>query len=265
MFPGHFLDFPGDPLRPGCDYAEWSARINAVHPATVYAHVATDPGFPGSSRWSTGSSTFSTTTTTPTKATGSQIWFAASRTRWSDADPLPARRQRAWGQTVSAALRLFRARPGLFASFAAAFVVLSLVTLALATLQVARRDAPADIGAPTENATGFWASLVALAITILTVATYFALLAAVAATLDRTGSWRPGDRRAHGPRRGAFAVPIVIAERCDGRTALRRSRILVRGRWWRTAVPLAIVIGLGLAAGPIAGIILLLGTDLSPR
>jgi hypothetical protein len=46
-YPGHFLDFPGDPLRPGCDYAEWSARINAKHPATVYAHVASDPEFPG--------------------------------------------------------------------------------------------------------------------------------------------------------------------------------------------------------------------------
>ena len=22
-FPGHFLDLPGDPLRPGCGYAEW--------------------------------------------------------------------------------------------------------------------------------------------------------------------------------------------------------------------------------------------------
>jgi hypothetical protein len=40
--------------------------------------------------------------------------------------------------------------------------------------------------------------------------------------------------------------------------------MLVKGRWWRTAVPLAIIIGLGLAAGPVAGITLLLGTDLSP-
>lgn len=46
-YPGHFLDFPGDPLRPGCDYAEWSARINSTHPATVYAHVTGDPAYPG--------------------------------------------------------------------------------------------------------------------------------------------------------------------------------------------------------------------------
>ncbi|MEU8224151.1 hypothetical protein [Kribbella sp. NPDC048915] len=45
-YPGHALDFPGDPLRPGCDYADWSKEINREHPATVYAHVAADPKFP---------------------------------------------------------------------------------------------------------------------------------------------------------------------------------------------------------------------------
>jgi hypothetical protein len=62
----------------------------------------------------------------------------------------------------------------------------------------------------------------------------------------------------------AFAVPIVMAEDCSGGTALSRSQLLVKGRWWRTAVPLTIIIGLGLAAGPITGIVLLLATDLSP-
>ncbi|MEU4602632.1 hypothetical protein AB0F43_06610 [Kribbella sp. NPDC023972] len=495
-FPGHFLDFPGDPLRPGCDYAEWSARINVAHPATVYAHVAVDPGFPGQlsldywffyvfndynnkheGDWESIRLVFEAATpaaaltTTPTAvgfsqhggaerarwgdtkleivdgthpvvypaagshankfgrrlylgrgseglgcddttspalelrprvayvpmaradyvrqypwltfegrwgerqrsffdgptgpnmkvswtapirdaettwrddsttvpagtllgpsstevfctavATGSNlvretldrtwllglllaalvvlIWFAASRTRWSEADPLPARRQRAWGQAVSSALRLSRDRPRLFAGFAAAFVVLSLVTVALARLQVARRDAPTDLGAPTESATGFWASLVALAVTILTIATYFALLAAVAATLDQldrgvpvtaaltmrqvVSNWRALTKAAaqyvvvlailtifvatiplavYYAVSRAFAVPAVVAEGCSGGTALRRSRMLVRGRWWRTAVPLAIITGLGLAAGPVAGITLLLGTDLSP-
>jgi hypothetical protein len=39
----------------------------------------------------------------------------------------------------------------------------------------------------------------------------------------------------------------------------------VKGRWWRTAGPLAIVVGLGLSVGPITGIVLLLATDLQPR
>ncbi|WP_133788604.1 hypothetical protein [Kribbella sp. VKM Ac-2571] len=492
-FPGHFLDFPGDPLRPGCDYAEWSARINAAHPATVYAHVAADPGFPGQlsleywffyvfndynnthegdwesirlvfdaatpaaalathptavgfsqhggaerarwgdaklelvdethpvvypaagshankygrrlylgrgseglgcddttrpqpairprvayvpmaradylkqypwlafegrwgerqrsffdgptgpnmktswtapiqdaeSTWRDDSNTVPAGTVLGPSGTGAfctaigtgsvllrqtldrtwllglllaalvvLIWFAASRTRWSDADPLPARKRRAWGQAIVAALRLFRLRPGLFAGFATAFAVLGLVTVLLARLQTARHDAPADLGAPTDNATGFWASLVALGVTILTMATYVALLAAVTATLDQLDRGVPATtdaalRRVVADRRPltraagqyllvitvltifvatipvaiyyavsrAFAIPAVVAEQCSGRTSLRRSRMLVKGRWWRTAVPLAIVVGLALAVGPAAGIAMLLGTD----
>jgi hypothetical protein len=496
-YPGHFLDFPGDPLRPGCDYAEWSARINSTHPATVYAHVAGDPAYPGKlsleywffyifndynnthegdwesvqlvfdaatpeaalatsptaigfsqhggaerarwgdtkleivdgthpmvypaagshankygqrlylgrgseglgcddttrpatelrpnvayvpmartdylneypwlafeGRWGERQRSFFDGPTGPNQkaswvrpiqdaeatwrddstivpagkvlgpsgtgvfctavGTGSNllretldriwllvlilaalvalIWFAASRTRWSDAAPLPARRHRAWGQTVVSALRLFRQRPGLFGAFAATFVVLGLATLLLADLQAARRDSPTDLGAPTENATGFWASLLALAITILTAATYVALLAAVTSTLDRldraesvTAALTGHDVRARARPLAAvavryfvviavltiivatiplaiyyavsraFAIPAVMAEQLSSSTALQRSRLLVKGRWWRTAGPLAIIVGLGLSVGPITGIILLLATDLHPR
>ncbi len=45
--PGYALDFPGDPLRPGCDYEQWADRVWADSPTTVYAHVATEEGYPG--------------------------------------------------------------------------------------------------------------------------------------------------------------------------------------------------------------------------
>ncbi|WP_132294580.1 hypothetical protein [Kribbella sp. VKM Ac-2568] len=494
-FPGHFLDFPGDPLRPGCGYAEWSADINAAFPATVYAHLASDPKFPdklsleywffyvfndynnthegdwesiqlifdapdpaaalaqepiavgysqhgGAERalwgdkklevvdgthpvvypaagshankygqrlylgrgseglgcddttrpkagmtprvayvplattdyvaaypwlgfegrwgerqrsffdgptgpnmkeswvtpiqdaevtWRDDSTTVpagsilgpsSTTVFCAAVATGSNllretldrlwllilllvagvalVWFAASRTRWSDADPLPARKKRAWGQAVVSSARLFLGRPGTFAGFVLVFVVLSLVTVTLAGLQADRRDAPADLGAPTQNPAGFWLSVVALVTTILTLVAYVSMMAALTRTLDQldrgqsvtTGDalrhvislWRPLARVAlqyyvvlaaltffvatipvaiYYAVSRAFAIPIVVAEGCSGSEALKRSRRLVQGRWWRTAVPLVIVVGLGVAAGPIAGIILLLATDLS--
>jgi hypothetical protein len=41
------LDLPGDPLNPGCDYAQWFAPIKAASPPTLYAHLATDPNHPG--------------------------------------------------------------------------------------------------------------------------------------------------------------------------------------------------------------------------
>ena len=43
----YHLDFPGDALNPGCSYVHWSARLNQLAPPTVYAHVATDPAYPG--------------------------------------------------------------------------------------------------------------------------------------------------------------------------------------------------------------------------
>ena len=43
----YHLDFPGDALKPGCGYERWARRLTAGHASAVYAHVATDPGFPG--------------------------------------------------------------------------------------------------------------------------------------------------------------------------------------------------------------------------
>ncbi|GAA4443112.1 hypothetical protein [Phytohabitans houttuyneae] len=43
----YHLDFPGNPLHPGCGYERWADRVNGGTPPAVYAHVATDPGYPG--------------------------------------------------------------------------------------------------------------------------------------------------------------------------------------------------------------------------
>jgi hypothetical protein len=43
----YHLDFPGDALNPGCDYERWTRRLTEGTPATVYAHVATDPARAG--------------------------------------------------------------------------------------------------------------------------------------------------------------------------------------------------------------------------
>ena len=42
---GTYLDLPGDPLKPHCDYSRWVGSL-AAEP-TVYARVATDPAAPG--------------------------------------------------------------------------------------------------------------------------------------------------------------------------------------------------------------------------
>ena len=43
----YHLDFPGDPLDPGCDYAHWAKRLTAGSEPVVYAHVVTEPRAPG--------------------------------------------------------------------------------------------------------------------------------------------------------------------------------------------------------------------------
>jgi hypothetical protein len=41
------LDFPGNPLQPGCGYERWGQRVTKGTAPTVYAHVAAEQGRPG--------------------------------------------------------------------------------------------------------------------------------------------------------------------------------------------------------------------------
>jgi hypothetical protein len=45
--PGYSLDFPGNPLQPGCGYEKWADATFTDASPTVYAHVATEAAFPG--------------------------------------------------------------------------------------------------------------------------------------------------------------------------------------------------------------------------
>jgi hypothetical protein len=44
---GYYLDFPGDPINPGCVYEKQFKRWNDGRRPRVYAHVASDPSDPG--------------------------------------------------------------------------------------------------------------------------------------------------------------------------------------------------------------------------
>lgn len=43
---GWYLDYPGNPLAPGCDYETWFRENSVGIEPTLYAHVATDPDHP---------------------------------------------------------------------------------------------------------------------------------------------------------------------------------------------------------------------------
>jgi hypothetical protein len=42
----YHLDFPGNPLQPGCDYERWANRTFGKTAPTAYAHISTDPDYP---------------------------------------------------------------------------------------------------------------------------------------------------------------------------------------------------------------------------
>jgi len=44
---GYYIDLPGDPLNPGCGYEKQFRAWNDGREPSVYAHVATDPAYPG--------------------------------------------------------------------------------------------------------------------------------------------------------------------------------------------------------------------------
>src|SRR5262245_42513021 len=43
----YHLDYPGNALTPDCDYERWAKQLTEGSEPTVYAHVATDPEYPG--------------------------------------------------------------------------------------------------------------------------------------------------------------------------------------------------------------------------
>ena len=43
---GWYLDYPGNPLAPHCDYEKWFKTVSAGTPPTLYSRVATDPDHP---------------------------------------------------------------------------------------------------------------------------------------------------------------------------------------------------------------------------
>jgi hypothetical protein len=45
--PDYYLDFPGTATSPGCTYDMWSHEINKGQTPVTYAHIATDPAYPG--------------------------------------------------------------------------------------------------------------------------------------------------------------------------------------------------------------------------
>lgn len=63
--------------------------------------------------------------------------------------------------------------------------------------------------------------------------------------------------------RWTFVVQVVVLEGWPGRWALRASAAAVQGNWWRTLVTNAVLLFLGAAFGPLIGLLVLVGGNVS--
>jgi hypothetical protein len=215
------------------------------------------------------------------------LYWAAMRAEWGLAS------------MIVRAARTYRANVGLFVSIGAIFLVLGLVVAALQWLLFRRTgfsslvDALGKSNAFTATfVLGFGLVVNLLGLTIVQAASASAMAEisagrrATAANAYRA-TWRKIWPLLGGLLLAALVVAVaqltligipiaiwlaiswsllaqaVVLDRESGTGALGRSRRLVRGNWWRTALLTLSVTGIALLLGPLVGTLLLFATDAS--
>jgi hypothetical protein len=223
---------------------------------------------------------------------------AARSTAWSPRSVHPLRRERSAGQLLRAGAAAYRARARVLTAIGALFLPAAAVEVATqaAVLSYTPLGGLADLAGEHSLASALGALLVAgaghaLAATLV--------VGGVAIVLERDDRGEPpsvraayAGLRAAAPRllgtalligivalvltltlvgipvvvwllgRWAVAVQVAAIEGCGVRCALRRSRALTRGRWWRAVRVAALANAVGLVIGPVVGITLLFTTSL---
>jgi len=224
------------------------------------------------------------------------VAFGLSRATWRPAAPLHVVRRRAWGQILAAAGRMYVHRAPLFLGIGAVLVPISLLAALLQTLVL---GASSILGIDTDGESGGLFVLVVFALETVFALLGFALVQAATARalieLDEGRGLGPIDayRLALArirPVLGALAIAVVVvtllstsiafipvavwlavrwslivpAAELDGDTpmeALRRSSSLVRGDWLKVASLTLAGAAIALVAGPLVGVLLILGTE----
>jgi hypothetical protein len=227
------------------------------------------------------------------------VLVAAARTRWEPPDPFPLARERDSGQIVAAAAQVYRRHWRLHLGIGLVFVPTMLLAVGAQWLLV--RITRLDVLAGPDGDQHAWAVFIVVLLgEAIALAAYFTVVAAVACSVhDLDRGEPPSPRTAYrdvvrrigsiarvairivavvgvlllflvtAPLalffavRYALAIPALMIEDETVYGAMRRSRELVRGRWWRTALLLTVVVGVGAITGPLVGVALLFVSDAS--
>jgi hypothetical protein len=223
------------------------------------------------------------------------IW-AATRTTWRPSTSLRLARRRTWGQTLSAAGRMYVGRAPLFLGIGVLLIPLGAViaaaqALILGGLGLAGIDTTGqEAGALVLLSVAVGTTLALLAFALVQAATTCALVELDAGRrASPLQAYRSALRKLR-PLLGGLALAAVVwvvlnvttilipvavwlavrwmllaqVVEVEGRSSiagLRRSAALVRGRWLRVASIVGIGAVLALAAGPLLGAVLIFVTD----
>jgi hypothetical protein len=224
------------------------------------------------------------------------VAFVAIRATWTPVAPLRLGRRRSWGQILSASGSMYVRHPRVFLGIGLLLIPVGLVITLLQWL-VLEGLGLVGVSSTGESAGGsafialiIGATLALLGLGLVQAATACALreidsgrrITALSACAEAFKRVRPL-LRAIGlfvlvwvvlttttlllpvaiwlAIRWCLLAPIVELEERGGRDALRRSRELVRGRWWRTASLVGLSAAISLGAGPLLGALLIFVVD----
>jgi hypothetical protein len=224
------------------------------------------------------------------------VAFVVVRATWTPVAPLRLGRRRSWGQVLSSSASLYVRYPRVFlgiglvlipillvnallqwlaleglgfvglgdtgegaggSAFLAVIIGTTLALLGLVLVQAATACALNELDEGREiTALGAYArTLTDFPALLRTIGLFVAFWVALTATtiLIPVAIWLAV--------RWSLLAPVVELEDLSGRAALRRSRQLVRGRWWRTASLVGLSSFISLGAGPLLGALLIFVVD----
>jgi hypothetical protein len=225
------------------------------------------------------------------------VAFVVVRARWTPVVPLRLGRRRSWGQILSASGSMYVRHPLVFLGIGLLLIPIGFVMTLVQWLALEGLD---FAGFSTTGEIAGGSALLALIVgTTLALLGLGLVQAATACALVEIDGGRPVSamfayRMALGRFRPLLAAlgifvaawvvltattflipvalwlavrwcllaPAAMLEEHRGRSALRRSGELVRGRWWRTASLVGLSAAISLGAGPLLGALLIFVVDL---
>jgi hypothetical protein len=224
------------------------------------------------------------------------VAFVTVRARWTPVTPLHLARRRSWGQILSASSAMYVRHPLVFLGIGLLLIPVGLLItflqwLALEGLGIVGISSTGELaGGSAFLALVVGTTLALLGLGLVQAATALALRELdVGRNVSALEAYRKTLGRVRPLLRGIglfvlvwvvltttavllpvaiwFAVswcllaPIVVIEGASGFDSLRRSRKLVRGRWWRTASLVGLSAAISLGLGPLLGALLIFVVD----